>query len=332
MAFLAISYTTAAVIGGVGVALGAYLNGQSQEAEEQRNREMEGLRLNAECLTAQTVQLMEIVSQHQQAADVEELLIQRVEQLTGAIGQLQAVQNQLRATLAARNRDLLTVTRDREEIQRELVEALRVNAERSDAYDAVQVALQRAQEENRQLSATLGEVRQGRVETHEELTALREQNADLLAASTASRESCEALTRALTTATDAAKGLEVQIAQLREMNNCYDGEIERLSEAIDKIQRSRKDEARAHPKKAVSFDDEDPKLDDDPEFQTALAQSFEEINKNELREAVGASRLLQSPALDPELETAVQQMDDEELEKGIAASMQELGFREDSME
>ncbi|HEY5236238.1 MAG TPA: hypothetical protein VIJ14_08685, partial [Rhabdochlamydiaceae bacterium] len=76
MAFAAISYTTAAVIGGVGVALGAYLNGQSQEAEEQRNREMEGLRLNAECLSAQTVQLMEIVSQHQQAADVEQLLIQ----------------------------------------------------------------------------------------------------------------------------------------------------------------------------------------------------------------------------------------------------------------
>ena len=96
MAFAAISYTTAALIGGAGVALGYYLNGQSQEAEEQRNREMEGLRLNAECLTAQTVQLMGIVSQHQEAADVEQLLIQRVEQLTGAIGQLQTVQSQLR--------------------------------------------------------------------------------------------------------------------------------------------------------------------------------------------------------------------------------------------
>ena len=224
------------------------------------------------------------------------------------------------------------MTRDREGIQQELVEALRVNAERRDAYDAVQVALQRAQEESRQLSATLGEVRQGRVETHEELTALREQNAELLASSTASRKSCEALTQALATATHAAKSLEEQIAQLRAMNDCYDGEIERLSEAIDKIQRSSKDEARPHSKKTVSFDDEDPKLADDPELQRVLALSFEEINKEELREAVGASRLLQGPALDPELERAVQRMDDEELERGIAASMQELGFRKDSME
>ncbi|HEY5259517.1 MAG TPA: hypothetical protein VIJ46_02635, partial [Rhabdochlamydiaceae bacterium] len=242
------------------------------------------------------------------------------------------VQSQLRATLAARNRDLLTVTRDREEIQRELVEALRVNAERRDAYDAVQVALQRAQEENRQISAALGEVRQGRVETHEELTALREQNAELLASSTASRESCESLTQALATATHAAKNLEVQVQQLREMNDSYDGEIERLSEAIDKIQQSRKAEARAHSKKTVTFDDEDPKLADDRELQRVLALSFEEIDREELREAVEASHLLQSPALDPELERAVQQMDDEELEKGIAASMQDLGIREDSME
>ncbi len=313
MAFAAISYTTAAVIGGVGVALGAYLNGQSQEAEEQRNREMEQLRYNAESLSEQTLQLTGIISLQHQAASVEQELIQRVEQLTGAIGQLQTVQSQLRATMAARNRDLLTVTRDREEIQRELAEALRVNAERNDAYARVHAALQRVQEENLSLNATLGEVRQGRLETHEELSALRDQNTAFLASSAASRESCEQLTRALTTATEAATSLEVQVEQLRAMNVCYDGEIARLSEAIENIQRNRQsasnaraDDAGAHPGKT----------DEDLELQKVLARSFEEKNLE----------------TDPQLERVLQQMDDADLDQAIAASMRELDVSLDTRE
>lgn len=290
-------YLAGAALVGVGAALGAYLNSDDKQAQERRDREIETLRSHAEALMAQTRQLNEIVAQQLDAADAERGLSRRVDQLTGALTQVQTAQATLQRTLDMRNSELSEAAQSRSRIQAQLQEALDRCEERNSELARVGAALSRSEEENRNLSATLSLVHRGGEETGQKLAALRANYAQLQVEAVASRQSCEELAQALDLTDQSAAGLEKQLIQLREMYATYDKEIARLGKAVEALHRSRGESASssapsegrvawavASSKKKIE-ETKAGKDADDPEFQKVLGQ----IEQEELDHALAAS-------------------------------------------